>query len=159
MKQGVGNLSIRSRKSPNRRRRSRKRKDSGPEVVGRIAPGVIIDPASIQRAMGRLVDTLSDPKYQEQLRKVMMDSITNSLSTLQRLGQITMNVPKLDSKNLSSLINGSVPELMRVNLQFNSDLMLLMQKHSDRLLQILEDTSDRGTKKGRRVVKTKPRRS
>lgn len=109
--------------------------------------------------MGRLVDTLSDPKYQEQLRKVMMDSITNSLSTLQRLGQITMNVPKLDSKNLGSLINGSVPELMRVNLQFNSDLMLLMQKHSDRLLQILEDTSDRGTKKGRRVVKTKPRRS
>lgn len=119
-------------------------KDQDAEEVGYTPlqlPGILIDPTSIPKIISRLSETLSDPEYQEQLRKIMLDSIRNTLSSLQRLGQLTTQVTQLDSKGLSSLINGSVSEVMRANLQFSSDLMLLLQKHSDRLIQILEETS------------------
>lgn len=140
-------MSKRSRKRPNMSQSSRKFKAQDTEEVDYTPlqlPGILIDPTSIPKIISKLSETINDPEYQEQLRKIMLDSIRTSLSSLQRLGQFTTQVTQLDSRGLSSLINGSVSEVMRANLQFSSDLMLLLQKHSDRLIQILEEASSQG---------------
>ena len=97
-----------------------------------------INPRSIQRAMNKVVGNLSNPDYQEQVTKLAQASANNSLETLQKLIQVSERVSKLDNKGWESLIDGSIDDLMRSYLQFNSDLIVLLQKQSSKTIDILD---------------------
>lgn len=97
-----------------------------------------INQRSIQRAMKKVVGNLSNPDYQEQVTKLAQASANNSLETLQKLIQVSERVSKLDNKGWDSLIDGSIDDLMRAYLQFNSDLIVLLQKQSSKTIAILD---------------------
>jgi hypothetical protein len=99
---------------------------------------VMINQRSIQRAMNKVVGNLSDPDYQEQVTKLAQASANNSLETLQKLIQVSERMSKLDNKGWDSLIDGSINDLMRAYLQFNSDLIVLLQKQSSKTIDILD---------------------
>lgn len=99
---------------------------------------IIINPRSVQRALNKVVGTLSDPEYQEQVTKLTQASLKNSVETLQKLIQFSERSSKLDNKGWDSLINGSIDGLMRAYLQFNSDLIVLLQKQSSKTIEILD---------------------
>ncbi|MGB8217034.1 MAG: hypothetical protein WCE94_07010 [Candidatus Methanoperedens sp.] len=97
-----------------------------------------INPRSVQKAMNKVVANLSNPDYQEQVTKLAQASANNSLETLQKLIQVSERVSKLDNKGWDSLIDGSIDDLMRAYLQFNSDLIVLLQKQSSKTIDILD---------------------
>lgn len=96
------------------------------------------NPRSIQRAINKVVGTLSDPEYQEQVTKLTQASVKNSLETLQKMSQFSERLSRLDNKGWDSFINNSIDDLMRSYLQFNSDLIVLLQKQSSRTIEILD---------------------
>lgn len=95
-------------------------------------------PRSIQRAINKIVGTLNNPEYQEQLTRLTQASVTNSLQTVQKLSHFSERMSKLDNRGWESLINGSIDDLMRAYLQFNSDLTVLLQKLSNKTIEILD---------------------
>ncbi len=97
-----------------------------------------INPRSVQKAMNKVVANLSNPDYQEQVTKLAQASANNSLETLQKLVQVSERVSKLDNKGWDTLIDGSIDDLMRAYLQFNSDLIVLLQKQSSKTIAILD---------------------
>jgi hypothetical protein len=118
---------------------SEKKKVTGSKREHKTIPRpVLINPLSIQRAMNKVVGTLSDPEYQEQVTKLAQASANNSLETLQKLIQVSERLSKLDNRGWDSLINGSIDDLMRAYLQFNSDLIVLLQKQSSKTIDILD---------------------
>lgn len=117
---------------------SEKKKVTRSKRDATIPRPMIINQRSIQRAMNKVVGTLSDPDYQEQVTKLAQASANNSLETLQKLIQVSERLSKLDNKGWDSLINGSIDDLMRAYLQFNSDLIVLLQKQSSKTIDILD---------------------
>lgn len=82
--------------------------------------------------------TLTNPEYQQQLTKLAQASITNSLQTFQRLSTLSTRLSKMDNQTMSSLVEGSIDDLTRAFLQFNSDQMVLLQRLSAKTLEILD---------------------
>ncbi len=97
-----------------------------------------IDPRAIQRAINKIAGTINNPEYQEQMTKLTQAAVTNSLKTLQKMTQISARLTKLDESGWESLVNTSVDDLMRSYLQFNSDLVDLLQKLSTKTTEILD---------------------
>jgi len=120
---------------------SKKRKASIPERKSTTTPyPKLITPnaRSVQRAINKVVGTLNNPEYQEQMTKLTQASVANSLQTLQKMSQISSRLSKLDNEGWESFINGSIDDLMRIYLQFNSDLVGLLQKLSNKTTEILD---------------------
>ena len=97
-----------------------------------------IDARAIQRALNKIVGTINNPEYQEQMTSLTQAAVTNSLKTLQKMTQISTRMTKLDEEGWENLVNTSVDDLMRSYLKFNSDLLDLLQKLSVRTTEILE---------------------
>ena len=72
------------------------------------------------------------------MTKLTQVAVGNSIRTLQKMTQISQRMYKLDEKDWDSLINTSIDDLMRSYLQFNSDLVDLLQKLSSRTTEILD---------------------
>jgi hypothetical protein len=96
------------------------------------------NPESIQQALNQINATLNDPKYQEQLKKLAQLSVANSLMTVRKLGQLSERITQLDSGGLDKMVSSSVSDLIRLSLQFNSDLLGLIQKMSNQTVDILD---------------------
>ena len=64
-------------------------------------------------------------------------SIFNSLETVKRFGRLS----KLDNKSMPRVLERSVDELTRAFLQFNSEQLTLLQRLSNRTLEILNEAS------------------
>lgn len=97
-----------------------------------------LDPRVIQRALNQALKTLSNPEYQQQLTKLTQMSIANSLQTFQRLGTLSTRLSSMDSETMSEIVEGSIDDLTRALLQFNSDQLVLLQRLSARTLEILD---------------------
>jgi hypothetical protein len=97
-----------------------------------------LNPRVIQSALNQAVKTLTNPEYQQQLTKLAQASITNSLQTFQRLSTLSTRLSKMDNQTMSSLVEGSIDDLTRAFLQFNSDQMVLLQRLSAKTLEILD---------------------
>jgi hypothetical protein len=97
-----------------------------------------INPRAIQRAINKIAATINNPEYQEQITSLTQAAVTNSLKTLQKLTQISQRMTKLDEEGWENLINTSVDDLMRSYLQFNSDLVDLLQRLSNQATDILD---------------------
>jgi len=104
-------------------------------------PKVIkINPRAIQRAINKIAGTINNPEYQEQMTKLTQAAVANSLKTLQKMTQISLRMNKLDEKGWENLINTSIDDLMRSYLNFNSDLVDLLQKLSIKTTEILDSS-------------------
>jgi hypothetical protein len=82
--------------------------------------------------------TLSNPEYQQQLTKLTQSSIVNSLQTFQRLSTLSTRLSNMDNETMSEVVEGSIDDLTRALLQFNSDQLVLLQRLSARTLEILD---------------------
>lgn len=105
------------------------------------SPGATVinlDPRVIQRALNQALKTLNNPEYQQQLTKLTQMSIANSLATFQRLGTLSTRLSNMDSETMSEVVEGSIDDLTRALLQFNSDQLVLLQRLSARTLEILD---------------------
>jgi len=97
-----------------------------------------IDPRVIQRVLNQAMKTLSNPEYQQQLTKLTQSSIVNSLQTFQRLSTLSTRLSNMDNETMSEVVEGSIDDLTRALLQFNSDQLVLLQRLSARTLEILD---------------------
>jgi hypothetical protein len=84
------------------------------------------------------VKTFTNQEYQQQLTKLTQASIVNSLQTFQRLSTLSTRLSKMDNKTMSNMVEGSIDDLTRALLQFNSDQLVLLQRLSARTLEILD---------------------
>ena len=98
-----------------------------------------VDPRTVQRALNQAVKTFSNPEYQAQITKLTQASIANSLQTIQKMGVLSGKLSKLNSSDMNNVVEGSINDLTRAILQFNSDQLVLLQKLSARTLEILEN--------------------
>jgi hypothetical protein len=97
-----------------------------------------IDPRVVQRVLNQAMKTLSNPEYQQQLTKLTQSSIVNSLQTFQRLSTLSTRLSNMDNETMSEVVEGSIDDLTRALLQFNSDQLVLLQRLSARTLEILD---------------------
>lgn len=120
-------------------KKSRKASDSkggpGPSPSTTV---INLDPRVIQRALNQTLKTLNNPEYQQQLTKLTQMSIANSLQTFQRLSTLSTRLSSMDSETMSEIVEGSIDDLTRALLQFNSDQLVLLQRLSARTLEILD---------------------
>lgn len=98
-----------------------------------------VDPRTVQRALNQAVKTFSDPEYQAQITKLTQASIANSLQTIQKMSVLSGKLSKLNNADMNNVVEGSISDLTRAILQFNSDQLVLLQKLSARTLEILEN--------------------
>ena len=96
-----------------------------------------LDPTVVQRALNEALRTLNSPEYRDQVTKMTQSSLANSLATFQRLTQLSGRLSKMDNQSIESVVNGSINDLTRAFLQYNSDQLVLLQKLSARTLEIL----------------------
>jgi len=99
-----------------------------------------INARAIQRSINKIAGTINNPEYQEQMTKLTQAAVTNSLKTLQKLTQVSQRMSKLDEEGWENLIDTSIDDLMRSYLQFNTDLVDLLQKLSAKTTEILDSS-------------------
>jgi hypothetical protein len=96
------------------------------------------NPKTVQKAIDQIVSTLNNPEYKEQLIKLTQDSVNNTVQTAQKLSKVTAQMSKLDSEEMTALVSNTVGDMMQLYLQFNTELLTLLQKVSNRAVYILE---------------------
>ena len=96
---------------------------------------------AVKGALNKAIKTLSNPEYQEQLSKLTQEAILNSVQTFQSLGLLSSRLSKLDGKSMAEIVDGSIDDLTRAFLQYNSEQLVLLQRLSARTLEILDKKS------------------
>jgi hypothetical protein len=99
---------------------------------------VMPNPKTVQKAIDQIVSTLNNPEYKDQLTKLTQASVNNTVQTAQRLSKVTARMSKLDNEEMTALVSNSVADMMRLYIQFNTELLTLMQKVSNRAVDIIE---------------------
>ena len=99
---------------------------------------VMPNPKTVQKAIDQIVSTLNNPDYKNQLTKLTQASVNNTVQTAQKLGKVTARMSKLDNEEMTELVSNSVGDMMRLYIQFNTELLTLMQKVSNRAVDIIE---------------------
>lgn len=122
---------------PKRRKaRSEAARESGAKTRAQNV-SINLDPTVVQRALNEALKTLNSPEYRDQVTKMTQSSIANSLQTFQRLTQLSGRLSKMDNQSIEKVVSGSINDLTRAFLQYNSDQLVLLQKLSARTLEIL----------------------
>jgi len=117
------------------------RKTANSKVGAATTPNrnvIELDPRVVQRALNQAVKTFTNPEYQQQLTKFTQASVVNSLQTFQKMSTLSTRLSKMDNETMSNVVEGSINDLTRAFLQFNSDQLVLLQKLSARTLEILD---------------------
>jgi hypothetical protein len=102
------------------------------------AKTVMPNPKTVQKAIDQIVSTLNNPETKDQLTKLTQASVNNTVQTAQRLGKVTARMSKLDNEEMTELVSNSVADMMRLYIQFNTELLTLVQKVSNRAVDIIE---------------------
>ena len=99
---------------------------------------VMPSPKTVQKAIDQIANTLNNPEYKDQLTKLTQASVNNTVQTAQRLSKASARMSKLNSEEMTELVSNSVSDMMRLYLQFNTELLTLVQKVSNRAVDIIE---------------------
>ena len=117
----------------------KKRARSGAASAGSPIPE--LNQKAVKGALNKAIKTLSNPEYEEQLSKLTQEAILNSVQTFQGLGMLSSRLSKLDGKSMAEIVDGSIDDLTRAFLQYNSEQLVLLQRLSARTLEILDKKS------------------
>ena len=99
---------------------------------------VMPSPKTVQKAIDQIANTLNNPETREQLTKLTQASVNNTVQTAQRLSKASARMNKLTNEEMTELISNSVSDMMRLYIQFNTELLTLVQKVSNRAVDIIE---------------------
>lgn len=99
---------------------------------------VMPNPKTVQKAVDQIVNTLNNPEYKDQLTKLTQASVNTTVQTAQRFSKATTKMSKLNNEEMTELVSNSVSDMMRLYIQFNSELLTLIQKVSNRAVDIIE---------------------
>ncbi len=99
---------------------------------------VMPSPKTVQKAIDQIANTLNNPETREQLTKLTQASVNNTVQTAQRLSKASARMNKLTNEEMTELISNSVNDMMRLYIQFNTELLTLVQKVSNRAVDIIE---------------------
>ena len=99
---------------------------------------VMPNPKTVQKAIDQIVNTLNNPEYKDQITKLTQASVNTTVQTAQRLSKATTKISKLNNEEMTELVSNSVSDMMRLYIQFNTELLTLVQKVSNRAVDILE---------------------
>ena len=102
---------------------------------------VMPNPKTVQKAIDQIVSTLNNPEYKDQLTKLTQISVNNAVQTAQRLSKATARMSNMDSEEMTAMVSNSVGDMMRLYLQFNTELLNLVQKVSNRAVDIIENAT------------------
>jgi hypothetical protein len=103
-----------------------------------ISKTVMPNPKTVQKAIDQIVNTLNNPEYKDQLTKLTQASVNNTVQTAQRLSKASARMSKLNNEEMTELVSNSVSDMMRLYIQFNTELLTLVQKVSNRAVDIIE---------------------
>jgi len=112
--------------------------DPHPRRAAKKQKTVLPNPKSVQNAIDQISSTLNNPEYKDQLTKLTQLSVNNAVQTAQRLSKVAARISQLDNEEMTEVVSNSVSDMMQLYLQFNSELLTLMQKVSNRAVEILE---------------------
>lgn len=99
---------------------------------------VMPDPKTVQKAIDQIAKTLNNPETRDQLTKLTQASVNNTVQTAQRLSKASARMSKLNNEEMTELVSNSVSDMMRLYIQFNTELLTLVQKVSNRAVDIIE---------------------
>jgi hypothetical protein len=99
---------------------------------------VMPNPKTVQKAIDQIVNTLNNPEYKDQITKLTQASVNTTVQTAQRLSKATAKMSKLNNEEMTELVSNSVSDMMRLYIQFNTELLTLVQKVSNRAVDIIE---------------------
>ncbi len=99
---------------------------------------VMPNPKTVQKAIDQIANTLNNPETREQLTKLTQASVNNTVQTAQRLSKASARMSKLSNEEMTELVSNSVSDMMRLYIQFNTELLTLVQKVSNRAVDIIE---------------------
>ena len=99
---------------------------------------VMPNPKTVQKAIDQIVNTLNNPEYKDQITKLTQASVNTTVQTAQRLSKATKKMSKLNNEEMTELVSNSVSDMMRLYIQFNTELLTLVQKVSNRAVDIIE---------------------
>jgi hypothetical protein len=99
---------------------------------------VMPNPKTVQKAIDQIANTLNNPETRAQLTKLTQASVNNTVQTAQRLSKATARMSKLNNEEMTELVSNSVSDMMRLYIQFNTELLTLVQKVSNRAVDIIE---------------------
>ncbi len=99
---------------------------------------VMPNPKTVQKAIDQIASTLNNPEYKDQLTKLTQASVNNTVQTAQRLSKVSSRMSKLNNEEMTELVSNSVSDMMRLYIQFNTELLTLVQKVSNRAVDIIE---------------------
>lgn len=103
-----------------------------------IPKTVMPNSKTVQKAIDQIVTTLNNPEYKDQLTKLTQASVNNTVQTAQRLSKASARINKLNNEEMTELVSNSVSDMMRLYIQFNTELLTLVQKVSNRAVDIIE---------------------
>jgi hypothetical protein len=116
-----------------------KKTSSKTKSTAEVNPKMVMpNPKTVQKAIDQIANTLNNPDTRDQLTKLTQASVNNTVQTAQRLSKATARMSKLNSEEMTELVSNSVSDMMRLYIQFNTELLTLVQKVSNRAVDIIE---------------------
>lgn len=117
---------------------------------------------NVEYTLDKILGVLSDKEYQEDMRKAVEFSYSTTYETLQRLLTLGRKVACWDEEKLDCLIKDSIPDFMRVGLDYTLRNTELYKVYSSKVLDVLERTAKKCETKEKSkssiptVAKTRP---
>jgi hypothetical protein len=116
-----------------------KKTSSKTKSTAEVNPKMVMpNPKTVQKAIDQIANTLNNPDTRDQLTKLTQASVNNTVQTAQRLSKATARMSKLNNEEMTMLVSNSVSDMMRLYIQFNTELLTLVQKVSNRAVDIIE---------------------
>ena len=116
-----------------------KKTSSKSKSTAEVNPKTVMpNPKTVQKAIDQIANTLNNPETREQLTKLTQASVNNTVQTAQRLSKASARMSKLSNEEMTELVSNSVSDMMRLYIQFNTELLTLVQKVSNRAVDIIE---------------------
>jgi hypothetical protein len=116
-----------------------KKTSSKTKSTAEVNPKMVMpNPKTVQKAIDQIANTLNNPDTRDQLTKLTQASVNNTVQTAQRLSKATARMSKLNNEEMTELVSNSVSDMMRLYIQFNTELLTLVQKVSNRAVDIIE---------------------
>lgn len=92
-------------------------------------------------ALSKIAEVMSDKKFQESLRKQVEASFSTTYDMSLRFLTLARTVALLDEEELIRLINDSIPDVMRVGLDFTFRGSELYREFASKIIDVLERTA------------------
>jgi hypothetical protein len=116
-----------------------KKTSSRTKCAAEASPKTVIpNPKTVQKAIDQIVSTLNNAEYKNQITKLTQASVNNTVQTAQRLSKASVRMSKLNNEEMTELVSNSISDMMRLYIQFNTELLTLVQKVSNRAVDIIE---------------------